>query len=160
MRIERETSAASNFSACFKGDTLSRQERSLNVTTPLGVRVLSISDDAGLGLSRRLLLENAGYALDSIESDGPLTAPYVRSFDAAILCQSVGRECALKLMETLRRYHPGIRILRINLQTIEPDSCYDGICDSLTGPQRFLDAVRRMLTGSEENGASAPPVAH
>ena len=119
---------------------------------------MSISDDAGLGFSQRLLLENAGYDLDSAESDGPLSASFVQSFDAAILCQSVSGDTALKLTERLRRCNPGIRILRVNVQAIEPDSCYDVVYDSLMGPQRFLEAVGRMLKGIETNGASAPPV--
>ena len=159
MRIERETPASSTFSAHFAGELPPRQERSPRVTTPRGVRILSIRDDAGLGLSRHLLLENAGYDLDSSESNCPLTAPFVRSFDAAILCHSVSRESALKLTQSLRRHNPGIRILRVNLQASEPDCSFDGTCDSLAGPQRILNAVEQMLKGIEKNRVSAPPIA-
>jgi hypothetical protein len=123
------------------------------------VRVLSISEDAGLGLSRRLLLENAGYDLDSAGSGSVFTPSYVRSFDAAILCQSVSRDSALELTERLRRYNPEIRILRVNLQAFEPDSGYDGICDALTDPQRFVEAVGRMLKRIPKGDASAQSVA-
>jgi hypothetical protein len=123
------------------------------------VRVLSISDDAGLGLSRRLLLENAGYDPDSARSDSVFTPAYVQSFDAVILCQSVSPDSALELTEKLRQYNPGIRILRVNLQAIEPDSGYDEICDSLTDPKRFVEAVGRVLDGIPKNGASVPSVA-
>lgn len=129
------------------------------MTAPAESRVLSISDDPGLGLSRRLLLENAGYHLESVASDSVLTPSYARSFDAAVICQSVNPDSALQWTAKLRRYHPGIQILRVNLQAIEPDSCFDGVCDALTDPRRFLEAVGRMLTRIPEDSASAPPIA-
>jgi hypothetical protein len=115
------------------------------MSAPEEKRILSISDDGGLGQSRQLLFENAGYISVTVDSTIPLSVSYVRSFDAAIVCQSLSRESAARLAERLRRYNPDIRILRICLMASETDACYDGICDSLAGPRRLLNAIGQIL---------------
>lgn len=110
-----------------------------------GVRILSICDDVTLGLSRQLILENAGYLTATTESIVPLSVFYVRRFDAAVICQSVNRQHALQLAEKLHRYHPAIRVLRISLLGSDDDICYDAICDAPIGPESLFRAIETLL---------------
>ena len=78
------------------------------------VRILSISDDDGLRLSRELLIVNDGFETESILSNTAVSVSYARSFDIVMICRSVDPERAMALIDMLRRYNPEIRILTIS----------------------------------------------
>lgn len=121
-----------------------------------GIRILSICDDESLGLSRQLILENAGYLTATMESAVPLSVLYVRRFDAAIICQSVNSEHAVQLAEKLHRDHPGIRVLRASLFGAEAGICYDGVCDSLAGPARLFQAIEALMREARNHSSISP----
>jgi hypothetical protein len=151
-------SSASAFSEYLKSSASSRWEPSPRNGGRGCLRILSVSDDAGLGESRRLLLEGAGYMAAAVDSNSALSVPFVRAFDAAIICQSVPREHAARLDERLRRYNPAIRILLISLLETHPGICYDGICDSLGGPTTLLRAIEEMLRKSRRDAPAIWPM--
>jgi hypothetical protein len=121
------------------------------------MRILSISDDSGLGESRQLILESAGYAAATVDSRSPLGVAFVRTFDAAIVCQSLNPDCAVRLADRLHRYHPAIRILRIRLIQSDLDVGYDGICDTLAGPMNLLNTIEEILKGKRRDGSLVRP---
>jgi hypothetical protein len=124
---------------------------------PGGTRILSISDDPGLGESRQLVLESAGYVATTVESHSPLGVAFVRTFDAAIVCQSLNPDCAVRLAERLHRYHPGIRVLRIRLYASDHHIGYDGTCDTLAGPEKLLESIEEMLMGERRGNSLVRP---
>jgi hypothetical protein len=112
----------------------------MNIGGP--VRVLSVCDDGGLRSSRELLLQAYGYEVESHPSDDYLLMVHVSSFDVAIICQSVNRDEAPRLMRMLRRYNPRLRILDLS-RPVELDSA--GYCEP--GPHIFLEAVKSLVGG-------------
>ncbi|MGB6686241.1 MAG: response regulator [Terracidiphilus sp.] len=110
------------------------------------VRILSISDDDGLRMSRELVLESDGYELESLSSNGHLAVAKVQSFEIAIVCQSVDGGRATRLAEMLRCYNPSIRILRIGRDSFQFDPYYYDVgCDAIAGPRALLNAVKSLL---------------
>ena len=111
--------------------------------TMSAIRILSISDDDGLRLSRELLLLSDGYETESITSNTPLAAGFVRSFDIALICRSVKPERAIELTELMRKYHPEIQVACVTplesiAATTEPDM------EIASGPEAVLGAVREL----------------
>ena len=107
-------------------------------------RILSIGDDDSLRISRDLLLRTEGYEVESVTSIKALKALPEGRFDAAVISQSVTTSRAAQVAEILRRRHPGIRILRIREPQIENDQSGDLDCETLSGPNAFLVAVREL----------------
>jgi DNA-binding NtrC family response regulator len=111
-------------------------------------RVLSISDDDGLRLSREMLLRSDGYEPVSVSSQ-ECAKNISGTFDIAILCQSVDPDCADDIAQRLRRDNPQIRILQlrpIGQRTIE--TYYDAECEVLPDPKRFLETVACLCSGA------------
>jgi hypothetical protein len=78
-------------------------------------------------------------------------------FDAAIVCQSLNPDCAVRLAERLHRYHPGIRVLRIRLYASDHHIGYDGTCDSLAGPEKLLESIQEILMGEQRGNSLVRP---
>lgn len=112
------------------------------MTMSIPVRILSISDDDGLRISRDLLLHNDGYEPESITSNTPISVSRARSFDIALICRSVDPERAMALTDMLRRYHPEIQILSI--APLEREYAYDADFEVAPGPEPLLDAIRDL----------------
>jgi len=107
------------------------------------VRILSISDDAGLRYSRELLLLSDGYDTESTTSNAVLSVTRVRSFDVAVICRSVQRDRAMALTDMLRRYHPEIQIVCISPLENQAEP---GVADTEipSGSDTGLEAVRQL----------------
>jgi hypothetical protein len=106
------------------------------------IRILSISDDDGLRLSRELLLINDGYETESIASNMALSVGRARSFDIALICRSVEPERAMILADMLRRYNPDIQILCSS--PLENRIEFAVGPEIPSGPEALLDAIREF----------------
>lgn len=120
-------------------------------------RILSICDDDGLRYSRELLLVKGGFVAESVTSDSFLSMTKVRSFDAALICQSVPPHRVVELDETLRRYNPEIQVL--SMAALESAEACDPEPRLLRRPARLLQAVR-LLRDQHEAIRSPFDVAH
>jgi hypothetical protein len=111
------------------------------MSTP--VRILSVSDDDGLRLSRELLLARDGYETESVTSNTALSVDRVRSFDIALICRSVEAERAMDLTDMLRQYNPNIRILTISPLENRPERFHADL-EIPSGPEPVLEACRKL----------------
>jgi DNA-binding response OmpR family regulator len=113
----------------------------MSVSNP--VRILSISDDDGLRLSRELVLRNDGYETESIASKDALSAARLRSFDIALICRSVHPDRAATLSDWLRQYNPQIQIVCIAPlgNGVEPRK---SVFEILSGPEPLLETIRTL----------------
>ena len=114
------------------------------------VRILSISDDDGLRLSRELLIVNDGFETESILSNTAVSVSYARSFDIVMICRSVDPERAMALIDMLRRYNPEIRILTIsplerNMRRSDAD------IEVESGPESVLEAIHQLSREKRES---------
>ena len=110
-----------------------------------GIRVLSISDDPTVRLTRELVLRRNGYEILSVSSNDLLGVAQIRSFDVVVMCYSVPQARAMAVADRLRRYKPDVRLLRVNSRIAKVESCYDADSDVLSGPENLLKAVKRLL---------------
>jgi DNA-binding NtrC family response regulator len=111
----------------------------MNVDGP--VRILSVCDDEELRSSREQVLRVDGYQIESYSSEDSFAARQVRSFDMAVICQSVNQDQAARLAEMLTRHHPGLRILRLS-SSLELDCLNFG----QPRPYSFLKAMKSLIT--------------
>jgi len=117
------------------------------------VRILSISDDDGLRLSRELLIENDGYETESISSNTAISVSYARSFDMVLICRSVHPDRAMAIIDMLRRYNPEIRVMTISPLEASMER-RDTDLDVNSGPESVLEAIRQLsreTAGSKGN---------
>ena len=120
------------------------------------VRILSVSDDDGLRLSREMLLANDGYKMESTTSNTTLSVACVRSFDIALICHSVEPERAMTLAEMLRRYNPDIRILTIS-QLEDRQMPFDADLEIPSGPEQVLEACRKVCSEISARSGDCEP---
>jgi DNA-binding NarL/FixJ family response regulator len=83
-------------------------------------RLISICDEENLRYSRELILRYAGYDTVSVSSNATLEELTSTSFDIAIVCQSISSDHTIRILETLRRSNPRLRVLRINTYPNRP----------------------------------------
>jgi hypothetical protein len=106
-------------------------------------RILSISDDDGLRLSRMLLLSKNGYDIESMSASEVLLVAEFGSFDAVLMCRSVEPGMAAAIAEKLREHNPEIKILRINPTEGAEELCRFDL-EVKSGPCALLDAARAI----------------
>ena len=114
-----------------------------------GIRVLSICDDEGIRFSRDLVLRHEGYEVESVLSSEQLDADRIRSFQIAILCHSLSPSHAAEIAIGLRRFNPGIGILRVHAIRSSMDHVYDVDCEVLPGPGQLLDGIKTLAARFE-----------
>ena len=110
------------------------------------IRILSISDDDGLRLSRELLLQRDGYETESITSTTAVSVSRARSFDVAVICRSVKPSRAMALTEMLKRYNPEIQVLCISQLDDQFASRRAIDLEIPSSPKIVLETVREMCT--------------
>jgi len=87
-------------------------DRSLNHTQ---ARILSIGDDPILLYSRRLILETAGYSVESAKGNiATIEKELLRKFDLILLCHSITDEVVHRIVETSTRIAPQTPLLQIS----------------------------------------------
>ena len=107
-------------------------------------RLISICDDDSLRYSREMILRHAGYEVVSVTSNAhaeELTDPV---FDMAIVCQSVNPDRAIRLVETLRRRNPGLRVFSIRPFPSLSGASLDSEYEILRRPDALLRAIASM----------------
>jgi len=87
-------------------------DRSLNQTQ---ARILSIGDDPILLYSRRLILETAGYSVESAKGNiATIEKELLRKFDLILLCHSITDEVVHRIVEASTRIAPQTPLLQIS----------------------------------------------
>jgi hypothetical protein len=114
------------------------------------VRILSISDDEDLRLSRELVLKSAQYDVESLASDADFNAVPVGSFEVAIICHSVDLERSARLAGTLRRWNPGIRILHLHPFPAKQMVLFDVESDAFTTPHLLLRTIGSLIDANRD----------
>ncbi|KAA6458292.1 hypothetical protein DYQ86_20460 [Acidobacteria bacterium AB60] len=109
-------------------------------------RILAVSDYDGLRRSREQVLRLEGFQVESVSSQASFEAAWVRTFDIAVLCQSVEPRDAAKIAKALRLANRGITIVRINSLPVEAasPSLFDYEMDAFAGPQGILKAMEAI----------------
>lgn len=78
-------------------------------------RILSIGDDSILLYSRRLILETAGYSVESVRGDiAAIQQALLRRFDLALLCHSIAEQLVDHIVEASIRIAPQTPLLQIS----------------------------------------------
>jgi hypothetical protein len=108
------------------------------------VSVLSISDYERLRASLDLLLRRESFRTESVDSSAYFDVFQVRSFQLAIVCQSVPRQRADRIAELLRRYNPHIRIVRVTNSDPAYALSFDRVVESLRGSEYLLRVIREI----------------
>jgi hypothetical protein len=72
----------------------------------------------------------------------------------AVVCHSVPAERALSIVDRLRRYHPQMRVLRVNPRLHRIDAFYDADSEVLAGPEALLKAIKALLERNARAGFS------
>lgn len=107
-------------------------------------RLISICDDESLRYSREMILRYAGNEVLSFSSNASMEELTSARFDIAILCQSIHPERAVRIVQTLKRSNPEIRILRINPYPNRPRSSGDAEYEVPARPTALLRAVAAL----------------
>ena len=105
------------------------------------VRILSISDDDGLRMSRELLLRSRGYETESMTSNDALCQAVSCWFEIVLICRSVDPELALAVAHRMRNANPSIQLLCI--APVEGQSTRGGL-ELPAGPEPLLEAIRTL----------------
>ena len=77
-------------------------------------RILSVGDDRLLLYSRRLILETAGYAVESVRGDVVIEEALLRRFDLVLLCHTIDEEVVGHIVEASARIAPQTSLLQIS----------------------------------------------
>ena len=115
------------------------------------LRILCVCDDDAIRFLREPMLQEAGYQVKWLPSNAAFEAVVIRSYDVAIICQSVAWKRAAHVSALLRRFNPLIRILRVNTLRSEMENGFYVDCEVIAGPGlliQVLDALRKKLSES------------
>jgi len=78
-------------------------------------RILSVGDDSILLYSRRLILETAGYAVESARGNlATVEQALLRDFDLILLCHSITEDAVHHIVEASTRIAPQTPLLQIS----------------------------------------------
>jgi hypothetical protein len=104
------------FAARLDGDHVSpRGQVAERALTHRQARILSIGDDLILLYSRRLILETAGYTVESSRVDpASIDQTLLRGFDLVLLCHSITEEVVSHIVEASMRIAPQTLLLQIS----------------------------------------------
>lgn len=109
-----------------------------------GKRIVMVSADANLGVSRALVLRDAGHevtlAADRMGGERVLAAG---EFDILVLCHTVPSADCLALAEAFRRINPGARVVAI-VSGLFLVIRADKVVQSLDGPHALLAAIESL----------------
>lgn len=109
-------STVESFLSRFDRDSVGpRDEASGRVLTHRQIRILSIGDDSILLYSRRLILETAGYSVESATAEiSTIEQILLRGVDLVLLCHSIGEDMVSRIVEASTRISPQTPLLQIS----------------------------------------------
>ncbi len=109
-----------------------------------GKRILMVSADVNLGVSRALVLRDAGHevtlAADRMGGERVLAAD---EFDILVLCQTVASSDCLALAEAFRKINRAGKVVAI-VSGLFLVIRADKVVQSLDGPHALLTAIERL----------------
>ena len=109
-----------------------------------GKRILMVSADANLGVSRALVLRDAGHevtlAADRMGGERVLAA---HEYDVLVLCQTVASGDCLALADAFRKINLGGKVVAIVTGLFLVIRA-DKVVQSLDGPHALLSAIDRL----------------
>ncbi|KAA6455844.1 hypothetical protein DYQ86_26760 [Acidobacteria bacterium AB60] len=79
-------------------------------------RVLQISDDQNLAITRLLLLQNQGYSAEHVFSRQVAEFAHFGEFEIFLICQSIESDRAREYIGRIRREVPAARVLRVRTE--------------------------------------------
>lgn len=96
-------------------DASPREEAAERVLVQRQVKLLSIGDDPFLLYSRRLILEMAGYSVESAKGHiATVEQILLRRFDLVLLCHSIAEDVVGHIVEASRRIAPQTPLLQMS----------------------------------------------
>jgi hypothetical protein len=117
------------------------------------IKILSIGDDEDLLNTRQMVLESAGFRVQSIAGTGTIEEAGVQVIDLALICHTIPAEQAFTTARFLKRINPAITILHLcNACGGRPSN--PGRIASY-GPQQFLTKVNKALQDKLNRDMSA-----
>jgi CheY-like chemotaxis protein len=115
------------------------------------LRILCVCDDDAIRFLREPMLQEAGYQVKWLPSNAAFDVAAIRSYDVAIICQSVPWRRAAHVAAFLRRSNPLIRTLRVNTLRSEMENGFYVDCEVIAGPGlliQVLDTLQKKLSES------------
>ena len=127
-----------------------RDEATGRVDTRRQARILSIGDDSILLYSRRLILETAGYSVESARADvATIDRIQLRRFDVVLLCHSIADEVVSHIVEAAGRIAPRTPLLQISpLDNPFGNKAHPALISA--DPAALLSAVAGQLANERE----------
>jgi hypothetical protein len=113
-------------------------------------RILSIGEDTILLYSRRLILETAGYSVESARGDlGTIQQTLLRKFDLILLCHSINEDVVNHIVEASTRIAPQTSLLQISaLDNPFQNRAHPALVSA--DPEALLSAVAGQLANQRE----------
>ena len=139
------------FPSRFDRDNVSpRDQAAGRVPIRRQVRILSIGDDSILLYSRCLILETAGYSVESARADiATIERILLRRFDLVLLCHSIADEVLSHIVEATLRIAPRIPLLQISpLDNPFGNKAHPALISP--APAALLSAVAGQLANERE----------
>jgi DNA-binding response OmpR family regulator len=110
------------------------------IRTP-GEDVLLVTADRSLGQTRSLILRQSGCSVVVAMYEQARQFACIEPFSVALICQSIPAGRAVSFAGELRRYSPGIRILRIALCPEGSEAGFDRALSAPVEPSALQQAV-------------------
>lgn len=107
-------------------------------------RVLQISDDQNLAVTRLLILHNQHYSAEHLYSRQLADFPEFAQFDLYLICQSIVPEEARGIIARIRREAPLARILRVRTVDQEDDEDADLSLAPPAGPYALIKGLQSL----------------
>jgi hypothetical protein len=108
------------------------------------LRVLQISDDQNLAISRLLLLLNQGYSAEHLFSRQVEHFSEFKRFDIFLICQSIDPELASQFIDRIRTEVPTGRILRVRSSRPDQNHGTDVSLAAPAGPYQLVQGLESL----------------
>ena len=115
LRESEQIGAEALFARLDRESATARDDAAVHSTIHRQARILSIGEDPILLYSRRLILETAGYSVESARGDpSAIEQTLSRTFDLILLCHSIAEDVVDHIVEASTRIAPQIPLLQIS----------------------------------------------
>jgi hypothetical protein len=118
--------------------------RTLRTTNAPKLRVLQISDDHNLAISRLLLLLNQGYSAEHLFSRQVAQFSEFHRFDIFLICHSINPELAGQFIDRIRAEVPTGRILRVRSSRPDQNHRTDVSLAAPAGPYQLVQGLESL----------------
>jgi DNA-binding response OmpR family regulator len=108
--------------------------------------ILIVGEDEALSSTRAALLRE--WQVVTTLCEGAAAAILGRRYDLLILCQTVPKEAAIKIIATARATHPSVRVLAVSREGEDRRFDSERYEVQLNNPRGLRDAAARLLSPS------------